>query len=136
TRDLVEAEAQFVAHLDGAGCAVAPPVRSHSGQWVETIATRSGAIHAAAFWAVHGQPVRWGDDAENRRILHERGELLARIHNASETIHPPAAGGPRRFRWDEDDLFAQPPEASLPEGDDIARNERDALLAWLRALPE
>jgi Ser/Thr protein kinase RdoA (MazF antagonist) len=129
TRELIEAELDFVNHLAAAGADVAAPVRSREGNLVEVIESPMGQFYAAVFVAVHGQPVRWDTDAENRAILHERGKTLGKIHRLSQTFraHPER----RRFHWYEDSLFANP-DQQIPPSELHARREHEAVFGWLR----
>ena len=68
TRELIEAELDFVNYLAASGAEVAAPVQSLSRNFVEVLPTPIGEMYAAVFQAVHGQPVRWDTDAENRAV--------------------------------------------------------------------
>jgi amicoumacin kinase len=134
-RQHIEAELQFVRHLDRCGCALATPVPSTAGHWVHTLASKPlGSFHATAFWEVHGQAVKWGDDAENREVLRERGRALGQIHRASADFQP---SGPTRFRWDEDPVIANAPAVfgEIWDDDEPLRREYEAVRQWIASQP-
>src|SRR5262249_8829126 len=124
----IEAELDFVRHLDSRGVPVAPPVRSRRKKWVETLSLAQGDFHAAVFEAVKGKSPRWGTDAENRKMLYARGKALGRIHSAARFYRPnPKA---TRFHWFEDDLFSDPTDYIRKE-DRIVAREYQALIRWM-----
>jgi Ser/Thr protein kinase RdoA (MazF antagonist) len=129
---LVGAELDFVNYLGENGADVAAPVRSRAGNLVETLSTPIGDFHAAVFRAVDGQPVKWGPDVENRKILFERGKTLGQIHRLSQSFRP--AAGRQRFHWYHDDLFLNPWN-HFPESEPAARREYQQLLLFLLARP-
>lgn len=132
-RDQIEAEVDFVRHLDSKGVPVAAPVQSRRGKWVETLRTRrAGKQHeqyVAVFEAVGGQIARWTRDQEaNCRMIFERGQALGRLHHAARGYRP--RGNFKRFHWFEDDLFSDP-GYYFPRRDVIQRREYESLINWM-----
>jgi Ser/Thr protein kinase RdoA (MazF antagonist) len=130
-RKAIEAELEYVNFLAENGAEVAAPVAARDGQFIQTRDTPIGAMFAGVFEAVYGQKVKWGKDAHNRALLHERGRALARLHNISEKFKP---GALRRDQWFEDTLFTKPWEI-LPQSEVIARREYQELVQWLSKRP-
>jgi amicoumacin kinase len=131
-REEIEAEIDFVRHLHSRGVPVAPPVRSRRRKWVETLSHPQGELYAAVFEAVSGHSPRWGTDAENRKMLFERGRALGRMHSAARSYRPTVTTP--RFHWFEDDLFADP-TYYLRKSDRIPRREYQALIEWMLDRP-
>jgi len=131
-REEIEAELDFLRHLHSRNVPVAPPVRSRRRKWVETLRLPQGESYAAVFEAVTGQSPRWGTDAENRKMLFERGRALGRIHSAARYYRPTVKS--LRFHWFEDDLFADPTQY-LRKNDRIPRREYETLIKWLLDRP-
>lgn len=132
-RAMIEAELDFVTFLAGRGADVASAVPSRGGSLIETMDTPHGAVHAAAFNEVHGTLARWGTDAENRKILFERGAALGRLHRIAQSYRPPP-GRPTRVHWWQDDLFASP-QKYFPPSEQAARREYQDLAKWMLARP-
>ncbi len=133
TTDLnkLQAELDFLNHLHLNGAAIAPPVPSLQGRYVETIDTPAGQFTVVSFEAVYGEPVKWGEDAHNRKLLFERGQALARLHRIAQTFRPL---GPRRVHWYEDDLFTDPEKYLSPE-EIVPRREYEELIQWMLNRP-
>jgi Ser/Thr protein kinase RdoA (MazF antagonist) len=131
-REEIEAELDFVRHLHARGVPVAPPVRSRHRKWVETIDHPQGELHAAVFEGVRGESPRWGSDADNRKMLFERGRALGRMHAAARSFRPTISSS--RFHWYEDDLFTDP-QRYFPKNERAARREYQALIHWMLDRP-
>src|SRR4051812_12066499 len=129
TRDFIQAELDFVNYLARGGAEVAAPIPSRGDRLVEVIETPIGEMYAVAFRAVEGSAVKWDTDAENRKILFERGRTLGQIHQLSQSYVPP---GPQRFHWYHDHLFLEPWEY-FPPTEPAARVEYQKLIQFLLA---
>jgi len=125
------AELEFVEYLKAQQCDVAALIRSAACNAIEPLETPAGTFHAAVFEPVLGEKPRWGEDADNRRQLHERGKALGKIHRASKSFQPKL---PTRFHWHEDSLFHTPDEF-LPAGEPQLRAEFDRVTQFLREQP-
>lgn len=123
TVDYTLGEVEFVRYLTAAGIAVAPPILSESGQFVERIVDDRDPDHyfvATAFQRADGIVF---DDAPPLKELYwkpplfrDLGRLFARLHNRAQTYK---LSNPRlkRQEWHEYDVVAidrfAPPEETL-----------------------
>jgi Ser/Thr protein kinase RdoA (MazF antagonist) len=88
-------EIAFVQHLHQAGIAVAPPVPSRAGAWVEPVDTSIGRCLATAFEGLRGpSPV---DRDWSPPQAFAVGALMARMHDASMQFALPP--GAERLSW-------------------------------------
>jgi Ser/Thr protein kinase RdoA (MazF antagonist) len=132
--DMIEAELDWLRHLQAHGVPVAIPVASQSGQLVESVAGRDGATwNAVVFPFIDGRPpdLVASGVLDGRRIS-RAGELLGRIHELGGSFVP--RDGRMRFRWPEVDLPAlaaeHVPEAYRPLVERIGETWQ-----WLSTLP-
>jgi Ser/Thr protein kinase RdoA (MazF antagonist) len=129
--DKTQAELDFVNYLSANGADVAAPVRSLAGNLVEPLETSAGMFCAVVFEGVSGEQVKWGLDAENRKLLFERGQSLGKLHRVAQSYRP---SGPRRLHWYEDDLFTEP-EKYLTVQEIVPRREYEELIHWMLNRP-
>lgn len=132
TREQVEAELDFVAHLARGGVEVALPVKSANGLALEIIRTCEGQFFACVFAEATGESFVFGADEFNERHFRLRGRTLGRIHALAKNYAP--ATGRRRFRWDEDCVWRDA-ESYLPKSEEVVRREYRHLSERLRDYP-
>lgn len=125
----IRAELEFVEYLAGAGIPVARPQRSLAGGLSETVASSDSLIHACMFEAAPGNRLEFRTPNWNAESFRRWGAALGALHNASAGFATP---GHRRFRWDEDDVWAMAAQY-LPASDTAARREWQRLEKWLSA---
>lgn len=90
------AEVAFVNGLADKGIPVAKPIRSLSGEYVESVDTALGTFHAVAFEALHGEQFE-AEDLSSGQLTHW-GRAFEALHNAS--AHLSASGSaPDRPTW-------------------------------------
>jgi Ser/Thr protein kinase RdoA (MazF antagonist) len=123
-----QSEMEIVRHLAGAGIAVATPVRSRAGGFVETVESKSGTFHAVVCGFVGGRTFEIDDLVPSR--FREWGATMGRLHSAAMSL-PKSALDARRS-WRHDLAFAG---RHIPSDRPAARRELDELLAALAALP-
>lgn len=131
SRQYIEAELEFIQYLKSEGCDVAAPVQSKSGNLLEVIETGPDVYYAAAFQTAPGDADKWGKDADNRRILHDQGRALGRIHVRSMRFQPQY----HRFHWKVDG-FARFIGPHLPDSQAPVKREIEAVLAWVERQPK
>jgi Ser/Thr protein kinase RdoA (MazF antagonist) len=129
-RPMVEAELEFIGHLREHRCRVAAAVPSRDRATIESFQLPTGAVHAVVFEAAVGEVAKWGDDADNRNILRERGQALGQIHRASKLFQPKH----KRFHWHDDELFHHP-EKFIAESDNVLGDEYNRVMSWLKDRP-
>ena len=138
TVDYTLGEIEFVRYLAAAGIAIAPPILSESGQFVERIDDRDPGQYfvATAFERAEGIVFDDAPPLKDRYwkppLFRELGRLFARLHNRAQTYRP---SNPRfkRQEWYEYDVvdidrFA-PPEETL------VRERTARIIERLKALP-
>lgn len=124
--DALAAEMTFIEQVATAGVAVARPIRSVTGAYIETIDDAPQGYHAAVFEALAGRQFTLEDMDEMQ--FRAWGRTLAHLHQASQALQSPLG----RPSWESDVRAAR---ASLPAGESAAASILDATLAWLRAHP-
>jgi amicoumacin kinase len=98
TAEQIAAEVDWVDYLYRQRVAVAAPVRSKSGGWVQTAIWEDKIFHAAVFLSVPGAAVPLHDGKRWRAHLVRRaGRILGRIHAVTRNYRPPP--GERRYDW-------------------------------------
>jgi Ser/Thr protein kinase RdoA (MazF antagonist) len=128
TRDEVVAEVGIVEALASMGVAVATPVRSRSGNVVETVTTHAGTFHAVVFAKLEGSILEVEELAS--REFQTWGEALGTVHRASEKL--PGELVDRRRSWHDDLEAAARQIGTAPP--DVSR-ELATLSAAIRQLP-
>lgn len=127
-QDQLQAELEFVLYLSEEGLGVSRPIASSTGSLVERI---SPDFFASVFEAAPGLMVEVGSNDWNQKLWQTWGNFMARMHRASERYVP---RGPRRFRWDEDDVITSF-EKYLPAHETSARREFDRVLSHFSRQP-
>lgn len=126
--EAIEAEVNLLRWLAGAGIAVAPPVRSRDGRFVETVATDAGLCHAVVFAGLAGAQRDLGELDGAR--LRAWGAALGKLHAALKAY--PGAGAAARGDWRDQLALAG---AWIPGDAPAVRQELDQIAASLAALP-
>jgi Ser/Thr protein kinase RdoA (MazF antagonist) len=129
SREAIEAEADLLGWLAGAGIDVALPVSSGRGNSVETVETRWGTFHAVVFPALEGEHLEIGDldDSGFRRW----GAALGALHAALEDY--PGTGSAMRPTWRD---HLESAGECLPVGAPALRQELEEIASELAALPQ
>ncbi len=85
TRDYIQAEIDYINYLVTAGIAVAKPVQSIAGNYVESISTAQGLFHVVVFERLQGQQF------ESDELTPEQwigwGKALGELHGAAQGYH-------------------------------------------------
>jgi amicoumacin kinase len=129
-----EAEAHWVDFLHTHGAAVAAPVASTNGQWVEVSPWEGKDLLAVAFRRLPGShPQLYSGAKWKRRLIRRVGATLGRIHALSRVYDPPP--GLRRFNWTAIDLprFAA---AITPPEDAAYLANLESHWQWIQSLPQ
>ena len=92
SRDAIEAEMDFLAHVAGRGMWVNLPIVSRAGRRVEHVGTSLGDYRAVVFNAMAGEPR--DSEALTPDLYESWGRTLAELYNASEGYCDP-----RRPSW-------------------------------------
>lgn len=124
------AELDFLRHLDVCGVAVAAPLPSRAGLYVEEV-EHDASVLASVFTFADGELVMRNSPMWGQSMLREWGATLGRIHRAAQTFAP---GAERRWQWREEILIAQAPSL-IPAADHEAHAALRRILAEVEALP-
>jgi Ser/Thr protein kinase RdoA (MazF antagonist) len=131
TKEQIEAELDFIFHLQRGGVNVALPVSSVAGRFVEEIPSTNDLLFACVFEQAEGKPFKYNSAESNKEHFRLRGRTLGQIHALSKTFV--SSGGLRRFAWDTDELLLDV-ESFLPKSEKIVWREYDRLKERLRGL--
>lgn len=123
--DQIRAELDFILYLAGEGLGVCRPVLSRAQRLIETIGFD---VFACVFEAAPGSLVEVSSDDWNEQLFQAWGNFMGRMHRAAELYVP---RGPRRFRWDEDQVIVDFLK-DLPVTETSARREFDRVLNYFR----
>jgi len=132
TRSLIEAECDFVDFLASRGIAVARPIRSTSGNWVEKVANGPDHVYASVTSWAPGSQVEAGSPQWTESFIRAWGRSLGAIHTVSVSYRPP---GPRRWHWREEGWIANAENLFNPEDKEV-RTVFAQLLSELASIPE
>lgn len=83
--DNIQAELDFMMYLLEQGYETVAPVRSKSGNWIETLLTDHGRYHGVVFEQAQGEYVSLDEMKEPH--FYQWGQSLARLHNFSKPMH-------------------------------------------------
>lgn len=124
TAEIIQSEIDFVNALAGSGLNVAKPIRSKSGNYVESVSTSHGIFHAVIFEALPGKQL----DLEELSApqIRQWGQALGELHHAAARLRTSGRPG-----WQEQLAAA---EKSLSEGDYQARQAITRLISDLQTL--
>jgi Ser/Thr protein kinase RdoA (MazF antagonist)/GNAT superfamily N-acetyltransferase len=127
--DNIQAELDFMMYLLEQGYETVAPVRSKSGNWIETLLTDHGRYHGVVFEQAQGEYVSLDEMKEPH--FYQWGQSLARLHNFSETYAPST---PYRKSWVDSLNFIYSVLSRHPE-EHKALKEYERIEAWLSELP-
>lgn len=127
TRDFVQAELDFILHCAGLGIAVARPVLSVSGAYIEEIPSDAGLYLAVAFEGLGGQQFECEDLSKHQ--MYAWGRALSGLHHASASFPARLVRG----AWP-DQIRAL--RTALPPDESALAALLESELAWLDTLPQ
>jgi len=138
TVDYTLGEIEFVRYLAAAGIAIAPPILSESGQFVERIDDRDPGQYfvATAFERAEGIVFDDAPPLKDRYwkppLFRELGRLFARLHNRAQTYRP---SNPRfkRQEWYEYDVVDI--DRFAPPEEQLVRERTARIIERLKQLP-
>jgi len=133
TKKQIEAELDFIFHLQQGGVSVALPVSSVAGRLVEEIVCANDLLFACVFEQAEGERFRYETATSNKEHFRLRGRTLGQIHTLSKDYV--FSDSFRRFAWNEDKLLLNI-ERFLPKSEKIVWREYDLLNNRLRELPQ
>ena len=133
TKEEVEAELDFIAHLHRGGVSAMLPLSSSAGRLVEELPLADNLLFACVFEDAKGERLRYGPATSNKEHFKLRGRTLGQIHALSEAYLP--SGSLRRFAWDEDKLLLNV-SRFLPRSEKMVWREHDALKERLQDYPK
>lgn len=119
----IQAELDFILYLGEEGLGVSRPIASSTHRLIEKISPDS---FACVFEAAPGSMIEVGSNDWNEKLFQTWGNFMGRMHCAAELYVP---RGPRRFRWDEDEVLVNF-EKHLPLTETSARREFDRTLNY------
>lgn len=125
--EYIRAELDFVTWLADRGLRVAKPIRSFGGEYLESVDTCCGVVHAVMFEAMPGRAVDEIEDLSPEQ-LRRWGRSLGELHRAAEDYPSPAGRPP----W-QDHLGVV--AAWLPQGETPAWRELERVQEALAQLP-
>lgn len=96
TEQMLTGEVELLKSLSAAGIAVAEPVLSRNGRYVERVETSLGEFHAVLFKGLSGQHIELEDMTDD--LLVSWGRFLAKVHNGISCV--PASGVALRPNWE------------------------------------
>jgi Ser/Thr protein kinase RdoA (MazF antagonist) len=127
----IAAELDFILYLAGRRYLASRPVRSRSGNLIETLETENALFHACVFEAAPGAHVEVASSDWGPHLFKEWGRSLATLHTLSRVYAPV---GHRRLSWDEDDVLVNARDY-LPPAESSARRELGRVRDWLSGQP-
>jgi amicoumacin kinase len=100
---------------------------------VQSFDRGENTFYACVFEEAAGKQFKIRSVRDDVEMIRRWGCLLGTIHATGTKHHP--AGGVRRYRWDEDDVWANA-DAYLPATEISARREWQAIREWLARYKE
>lgn len=128
TRETIEGEIELLEWLAERGVSVARPVRSRSGNRIETIETSLGTFHAVAFERLLGRHRELGE--MDAGCFHAWGAALGRLHAAMADYAGPALATRPSWRDHLDQA-----RRYIPSDKATIRRELDEIAVAIEALP-
>lgn len=125
TPGYIQAELDFLHHLAALGVAIARPIASRSGNFVESVATALGLFHAVVFEALPGEHKEL--EALTPAMFAAWGRALGELHQAAQSY----TGAGRQAWRDQLAAIAQ----TLPEEEKAAHTLLERIERQLQALP-
>ena len=123
---VIEAELDFILHCSAHGLAVARPVLSTSGTYIEEIVSQGELYYAVVFEGLPGAQYEIEDlDESMYRVW---GNALGRLHQASRSFPP----HPARLTWQDE---IQSLLTTLPPEEHTLAQVLESGLIWLKDLP-
>ena len=94
TAAAVESEIRYLHGLIRCGVPLARPIVAKSGNFVESVSTTYGVLHASVFEKIEGDQLT-SADLSSQQIV-RWGQALGELHNASSAV-----GNPGRLSWED-----------------------------------
>lgn len=132
TREELEAEIEFLLHLDACSVKIGKPLRSREGGFVEDAQLDDMRMLASAFTFAPGIRVMPDSEHWNEDFFREWGATLGRIHRAASSFSPETTA--RRWHWREEGFIALAPQL-IPAEDTASHRELETVLLRLDELP-
>lgn len=132
TREHLEAEIEFLLHLDGAGVRIGAPVESRNGKFVEEVTSDDITMLASAFTFAPGMYVDRNSPHWNEIFFREWGATLGGIHRAARSFSPRSPH--RRWDWRQEGFLLHAPEL-IPAEDIESHRELERVLRRLDDIP-
>ncbi|MGZ9583516.1 phosphotransferase enzyme family protein [Paenibacillus marinisediminis] len=82
----IQAELDYLLHLDKHGYPCAQPISSINGKWIETVSTEAGTYFGVVFSQAHGRPLDAATITVEQATLW--GASLASLHAISQSYEP------------------------------------------------
>lgn len=128
----LEAEIEFLRHLDNDGVRVGTPVISRNGKFVEKVESGDTTMLASAFTVAPGMYVDRNSPHWNKDFFHAWGATLGNIHRSARNFSP--AGPHRRWSWRNEVFILHAPEL-IPADDIESHRELERVLRRLDDVP-
>lgn len=129
----IEAELDWMKHLQSQGVRLAAPVESRSGRYVETVTADGRTFFVSAFREAEGESLsdRAGFSFDT---IENWGRTLGRLHAATRT-YAPSPAIERRPQWKEERNYLHI-QRSVKNSDGVIWDRFQELDAWLTRLPK
>jgi len=118
----VEAELEFIDHLNKNGANVAKPILSDAGHLVEKLSQEEPCFMVTAFEFADGQPPK-KENYFDPEFLREYGKSVALMHKLTKNYHPQK----RRYQFRDEDFIMRAGEF-LTDEDQVIKVKLDELL--------
>jgi len=130
SREQIDAELEFLRFLASRCVAVAGPLVSLRGQWIETLRTEPRR-HAVLFGAAPGRHFEFFSSDIDRALFHTWGSAMGALHAASKEFVP---SGAKRPYWSVQNTTSCDLK-EIPLAEHEARHEHEHLMRWLESVP-
>jgi Ser/Thr protein kinase RdoA (MazF antagonist) len=88
--DLVRGEVEWVNYLASHGAAVARPIYSYEGNFLEVIETKPTYFSAVLYEKAPGVRIGYEEDQHNAPLFERCGQVVGQMHRLAKGYHPPS----------------------------------------------
>lgn len=133
TRDQVQAELEFLAHLEKNDVPIAAGVHNQHNSFTSEFTTQNANFICSVVAYADGIFVNEQSPHWQPEFFRAWGRTLALIHCAAETYEP-APSSPNLWQWDEENLFRMA-DALIPKKDVVTRERMTEIFSACYKLP-